>query len=210
MAAERLVQQRARLALAITAAATAFACRTDRMSHIVTDVHSDLRWSLVTARTTARRPPPTSRAATAPPTSRATAPAGPVVAVFDIEDKGVGLDPDTRSRLSDYLASRLAATARYQVVPRDQLKQRLVAQKRASQAACYERSCQIEIGRELAAQRSLSTQLIMLGSRCMVTAVVYDLRRSASVGGASVSGGCTEDDIVRSIEVVTAKLAGGQ
>jgi hypothetical protein len=136
-------------------------------------------------------------------------PAGssPVVAVFDIEDKGAGLSDAVRSRLSEYLAMQLASTGAFQVVPRDQLKERLATKKRESYRDCYARSCQIEIGRELAAQKSLSTMVVKLGSRCVVTAVLFDLLKAASEGGASAKGGCSEDGIVTSLERMVRQLA---
>ena len=132
----------------------------------------------------------------------------PIVAVFDIEDKGVGLKRALCSRLSDYMSMTLAATGKYQVVPRDQLKKRLVQQKRGSYKQCYDQTCQIEIGKELAAQKSLTTMVMKLGSKCMVTTVLYDLKKSASEGGASAEGGCTEDGIVASIKTVVQRLVG--
>ena len=133
----------------------------------------------------------------------------PIVAVFTIEDKGARLKKKLRERLSDYLAMTLAATGKYRVVPRDQLKKRLVAQKTRSYKKCYDQSCQIEIGKELAAQKSLSTVIMKLGSKCMVTSVLYNLRTAASEGGASAEGGCSEDAIVASIKKVVRKLVPG-
>jgi len=133
----------------------------------------------------------------------------PIVAVFTIEDKGARLKKKLRERLSDYLAMTLAATGRYRVVPRDQLKKRLVAQKTRSYKKCYDQTCQIEIGKELAAQKSLSTVIMKLGSRCMVTTVLYNLRTAASEGGASAEGGCSEDAIVESLKTVVKKLVPG-
>jgi F0F1-type ATP synthase membrane subunit c/vacuolar-type H+-ATPase subunit K len=129
-----------------------------------------------------------------------------IIAVFDIEDRGAKLAKDTLLRLSDYLAVQIAATGAYQVIPRDKLKERLVRQKRASYRQCYAQSCQIEIGKELAAQKSLSTMVVKLGSKCNVTSVLYDLRKAASEGGASASGRCDEDGIVGSLETVVRKL----
>ena len=133
----------------------------------------------------------------------------PIVAVFTIEDKGARLKKRLLDRLSDYLAMTLAATGKYRVVPRDQLKKRLVTQKRRSYKKCYDQTCQIEIGKELAAQMSLSTVIMRLGSKCMVTSVLYNLRTAASEGGASAEGGCSEDDIVGSIKKVVRKLVPG-
>ncbi len=130
-----------------------------------------------------------------------------IIAVFNIEDRGANLDKAMRVRLSDYLAMKIAATGRYQVIPRDKLKERLVQQKKSSFKACFDQSCQIEIGKELAAQQSVSTMVVKLGSKCSVTSVLYDLRTAASVGGASASGGCDEDGIVATLEEVVRKLA---
>jgi hypothetical protein len=130
----------------------------------------------------------------------------PIIAVFNIEDRGVGLSRKMLLRLSDFLAMKLAATGAYQLVPRDQLKKRLTQQKVSSFKKCYAQTCQIEIGKELAAQKSLATSIMKLGSKCMVTSVMYDLRKSASEGGASAAGKCNEDGIVASIQTLVTKL----
>ncbi|MCA9670081.1 MAG: PEGA domain-containing protein [Myxococcales bacterium] len=140
--------------------------------------------------------------------SSAYAASAPIVAVFDIEDKGAGLSAEVRSRLTAYLASSLTATGRFQVVPRAQIKARLRAQKHSSYKKCFDQSCQIEIGKELAAQKSLATQVLKLGSRCAVAATLYDLRRAATERAATVRGGCSEDAIVSSLEAVVKRLGG--
>ena len=43
---------------------------------------------------------------------------GPIIAVFDIQDKGSGIDKQTRDNLVDFLSARLAK-AGYRVIPRD-------------------------------------------------------------------------------------------
>lgn len=131
----------------------------------------------------------------------------PIVAVFDVENRGADLSDELRNRLSDFLAMRIAASGAFQTVPRQQLKERLAAQKKESYKSCYDQTCQIEIGKELAAQKSLTTTVAKLGSRCMVTTVLYDLQRATSEGGASVEGSCSEDGIVESLIKIVAKLA---
>lgn len=131
----------------------------------------------------------------------------PIVAVFDIENKGAGLSATLLDRLSDYMAMQLASSGRYQVVPRAQLKQRLVQQKRESYKKCFDQTCQIEVGKEMAAQKTISTVVMKLGERCTVTSIVYDLRRAASEGGASSEGACSENGIIGSIKAVVLKLA---
>ncbi|HSA21124.1 MAG TPA: hypothetical protein P5076_06740, partial [Myxococcota bacterium] len=129
-----------------------------------------------------------------------------IIAVFTLEDRGAGLGTDVQERLSEYLASAIAASGHYQVIPRAQLKERLGLQKTETYKACYDQNCQIELGKELAAEKTLSTQVIKLGANCMVTAVIFDLRTAASEGGASQEGGCGEDELVRSMKDVVAKL----
>jgi len=124
----------------------------------------------------------------------------PVVAVFDIETQGVDLSPEMLERLSEYLGSRMAAAGQFQVVPREQIRERLVQQKKESYSTCFDQSCQIEIGKELAAEKSLATKLIKLGSRCTVALTLYDLKRAATDNAATVHGGCSEDEIVNSLD----------
>jgi len=148
-------------------------------------------------------------AAWAPHTAQAQA-RKPIVAVFDIEARRVRLASDVLSVLSDYLATSLTATGRYQVVPRDQLKKRLVQQKKKSFRNCYAQSCQIEIGKELAANKILATQVMKIGKLCVVSATVYDLKKATMERGATAEGKCDEQAIMTSLKSVVSKLAGRQ
>ncbi|MCK5800238.1 MAG: hypothetical protein KAI47_23770 [Deltaproteobacteria bacterium] len=130
-----------------------------------------------------------------------------ILAVFDIGVRGAVLAPELVKRLSDYLSMRLASVQRFKIVPRDQLRKRLAKEKRKSYRQCIEQSCQIEIGKELAAQKTLSTVILRLGGMCKVSSVVYDLRSASSEGGASASGACSENGIVATLEKVVKKLA---
>ncbi len=134
--------------------------------------------------------------------------ARPIVAVFDIQPKAVRLKRSTVRMLSDYMATRLAAAGTYRVIPRSQLKKKLVTQKRKSYKSCYDQSCQIDIGKELAAGKSLATQLMKIGRRCVFTATLYDLRSSTTEKAATARCGCKEDDFVACIDLVVRKLSG--
>lgn len=148
-------------------------------------------------------PMPASRSFSVPEAKTSTV----ILAVFDIEDSGANISVPVANRMSAYLAMSLAATGKFQVVPRDMIKQSLKEQKKESYRECYDQSCQIEVGKEVAAQKSLSTTIAKLGSKCTVTSVLYDLRRAASEGGASATGHCDEDGIVNMLESVVAQLA---
>jgi len=132
----------------------------------------------------------------------------PVVAVFDLETRGIALSGQVRRALSDYLADSLAATGAFRLVPRDRLHRRLGALKRRSYRDCHDRSCQIELGRELAASGSLAPRLLRIGSRCVATATLYDLRRETTERGATVEGRCSRDALRGLVAGLVARLAG--
>lgn len=166
-----------------------------------TNVKSEAAWAEVN--TGGRLPQPTGKAA--PPTTRTAPP--PIVAVFNVEGRGVQLSAELREGLSTYIAITLAASGRFRVVPRAELTKRLRAEKRESYRKCYDQSCQIEIGRELAAQRTLSTVVFKVGKQCSASAVFYDLRQATSVGGASVESKCDTESLVAATKRLVGKLA---
>lgn len=129
----------------------------------------------------------------------------PIVAVFNIEAKGMKISADVLDRLTDYLGTQLAAQG-YLVVPRSELKKRLTEQKTATHRSCYDTSCQLELGKELAAEKSMGTQLIKLGTSCKLTLNLYDLKKATSELAAFESGGCDEDGIVKSLESAVLKI----
>lgn len=132
-------------------------------------------------------------------------PQGPIVAVFDIEERGAALGREALKDLTDFLAARLAEGG-YQVIPRAEIVRRLLDQKRESYRECYDESCQIELGRELAAQKSLSAQLLKVGEKCQLTGVLYDLKKSTTELAATAEGGCSRDSVLESIKDLAYKL----
>ncbi len=129
-----------------------------------------------------------------------------IIAVFNVEARRVKLKASVLAAMSDYLGNLIAQKGTYRVVPRDDLKRRLVGQKLKSYRHCYDQSCQIEIGRELAAHKSLSTLILRLGGKCRVTATVYDLLTATAEYGVTAEGDCTEEGITASLQEVAAGL----
>jgi hypothetical protein len=132
-----------------------------------------------------------------------------MIAVFDVDVSGLTLAPETLENLSDYLATRLAETGQYQVVPRTDVKARLVEVKTESYKECFDETCQIALGKALAAQKTLSTRIARLGSQCTVNLKVFDLAREASENAATMAGPCSEDGIAASMESAIDKLMAG-
>jgi len=132
----------------------------------------------------------------------------PVVAVFEIENRGSPLSADELIALTDYLGTKLGERGRFQIIPRQEIKKRLVQQKKASFKQCYDQSCQIEVGRELAAQFTVSASISKVGRTCIVTSALFDLRKAATTTTASAKGKCTADDLLAAMEKIADKLEG--
>ena len=133
-----------------------------------------------------------------------------ILAVFEIQARGVRFPRGLLSIFSEYLATRISESGAYDVVPNSQVKKLLVEKKKSSYQQCYDQKCQIEIGRELAACKSLATKILRIGKKCVVTGNLFDLRKSVAEKGVSAEGGCTEAEIMRSLKVITHKLTGMQ
>lgn len=134
--------------------------------------------------------------------------ASDVVAVFDLEAHGVRITDATRRALTDYAATRLAADDRYAIVPHHEIRSALRREKAESYRACYDEACQIEIGKEIAANLTLSTKVSRIGSSCVTTMRLYDLRSAATVRAATARGGCARDAWVVAVERCVDELLG--
>jgi len=132
----------------------------------------------------------------------------PIVAVMNIEAVGMHLSHANVNLLSSVLTSYLVAAGCCRVVPRDQVKTRLNQYRRESHKACYDQSCQIEIGKLLAANKTITAQVMRVGNRCTVSLKLIDLRSETSESGAVVEGGCKIKGIVDSLKKAVARLTG--
>jgi hypothetical protein len=132
----------------------------------------------------------------------------PVVAVFDLQDSSGQLDQKTRDQLSDYLAAQVTALAGFKVVPREQLRARLVQQKTGGYRECFDQGCQIELGKALAAEKSLSTKILRVGKGCTLAAMLFDLKTETAERAASMDleAGCTDEAIKTALGEVARKL----
>jgi hypothetical protein len=131
---------------------------------------------------------------------------GPIVAMFDLQDKGGKLAEPLRSNLIDLLAARLAQ-AGYQVVPRDQIRERLREAQKDSYKPCYDQSCQIDLGRELAAQKTLATAVLPIADTCQFTAVLYDLQRATTDLAAMAEARCADEaSLLAAVQQLAAQL----
>ena len=106
----------------------------------------------------------------------------PIVAVFDVEDTRAASDRLSQRSLDNltaYLTTLVPQSCVFKVVPNAQLRAVLQEEKAGSYEACVDEACQIEIGKAVAAEKTLATKIIRVGKRCVVTTQLYDLREEA-------------------------------
>ncbi|MBN2497027.1 MAG: hypothetical protein JXR96_20715 [Deltaproteobacteria bacterium] len=132
-----------------------------------------------------------------------------VVAVFDLEDRTEVLEPEARRDLAEYLRNRLAASGRFEVVARARMRERLLAEKGESHRDCFDSACQIELGKALAAQATISASLLRVEDGCTLTATLYDLKRETAGAGASERSACSMKALMASIDALAERLAAG-
>jgi hypothetical protein len=130
----------------------------------------------------------------------------PIVAVFDMEDRTATFDDEVLDNLTEYLTVKLAEGG-YQVIPRDQVRERLVLEKQGTYRECFDKSCQIEMGRELAAQKVLSVRILKVAGRCQLAATLFDLKKAATEDAASAEGSCDEESMGKAVLTVSKKLS---
>ena len=157
---------------------------------------------------------PTGGLAAAPGLAPVTAPAAPekkaiIVAVFQVQDPSGRFDLKTMAQLTEYLETMVTQETGWRVVPRAQLRQRLVQQKKGSYKACVDQACQIELGKQLAAQKSLSTKLLRVGGKCALAAKLFDLKSETAEKAATARTDCSDDALMGAVDVIVKGLTRG-
>ncbi len=130
----------------------------------------------------------------------------PIVAVFMMESRGSRLKADEVVSLTDYLSTLLGEGGKLQIIPRDELVKRIRASKSKSHKECYDSSCQIELGRELAANYSISSAISRVGSKCLLTASVWDLSKATQIEAATEKSSCKADDLIDAVDKIAQNL----
>ncbi|MCK5804939.1 MAG: SUMF1/EgtB/PvdO family nonheme iron enzyme [Lentisphaeria bacterium] len=135
--------------------------------------------------------------------------AKPTAAVFPIQKpRGVRLSAATLDTLWETLTAKLTTAGAYLIVPTTRLKRKLRAQVKRSYKRCYRRSCQIAIGRELAAQKAISTRISRIGRVCLVIIKVWDVRKATAERAATAKGKCSPTALLSAVESAAAQVGG--
>lgn len=133
----------------------------------------------------------------------------PVIAVFEIIDS-TSRPKRLPAGLTDYLRVKLAETRLVKVVDKgdqeSQLKKLIKAERKSSYKACVDESCQIPLGKELAADKILRGKITRFGKAFVLAVEMVDLATGASAGAASDKNDGTEEGLMGSVEKVAALL----
>lgn len=132
----------------------------------------------------------------------------PIIAIFEVHDASRKIANENLVQLTSYLGTVMTQFGKYRVIPHDQLRARLFEEKKGTYKNCYDESCQIELGKSLAAQKTLATTLIQVGSKCAVTANLFDLKTETAEKGASVNTGCSPDELLDAMKQIAKQLSG--
>ena len=65
---------------------------------------------------------------------------------------------------------------------------------------------QIELGRELAAQKVITTRIVRIGKSCQVTALIYDLRTASSESASSEETSCEDEDLLDAVREISVRF----
>ncbi len=134
----------------------------------------------------------------------------PVVAVFEIEDASSGSNRKVLGQLTEYLAAQLTASGYYRAIPPSSLRTQIVAAQAASYRQCYDQACQIELGKALAAEKTVATKLLRIGKVCALTATLFDLRTEAADAAASTRTDCKEASLMDAVDRIVHQLVDGR
>lgn len=89
-------------------------------------------------------------------------------------------------------------------------RSQIVAQMKSdSYKACYDESCQIPLGKALAASVIVRSRITRFAAkRCAVTAEVVDLKKEVAIGAAKADSNCSVESLVDAVADLARQLAG--
>lgn len=150
-----------------------------------------------------RRMPATTPAIT--PTSSHVSPT--VVAVLDTLDRGGhDLADATSNPIADLIAVRIGEQKRYRVVLRDRVRELARAAKAASYAPHVDDRSPIALGRALAADKLVVSEIFRIGEGCVLTAEIINLETEVSERAASVTSSCAQEALLGHTERIVSQL----
>jgi len=112
-------------------------------------------------------------------------PKKPKLAVMDIQDKTKKFKVGDLKASTEYPRSKLVASGVLVIIDQER-QQSVLKMKKKSYKEFYSKSCKIQLGQALSADRILASKITYLMGQYAFTAEIIDLSKEATIGGASV------------------------
>jgi hypothetical protein len=129
-----------------------------------------------------------------------------VVAVFEVQFENLNLPKALQVRLTKLVTQEIGLDGVFQVMPPGDIQRALQAQQVESYKSCYDERCQIELGRQLSANKLLTALILKSGTRCRISASLYDLQKQTTDLVTKEVTGCGEDELVAGLESVVEPI----
>jgi hypothetical protein len=128
------------------------------------------------------------------------------IAVFPVHSVVVPGPSDIEMLGLNQLYASIFSEAGLRVVPQEQIRDRLRTVKVEGYEECFAEGCQIELGKALAATVVVQTSMTMLGSSCLATGTVYELRSETALVSASRKTGCDVESLSEALEGLAREM----
>jgi NitT/TauT family transport system substrate-binding protein len=132
-----------------------------------------------------------------------------VVAVFPVSTVNLDAGEVLRQSMWAYIEARIAESPGYRVVPHGALEAAIRARHQAYLSQRYDPETQAEVGRQVAASKTVTTRIIRLVDLCKVSVTVFDIARQVSTEAAGAEGPCHERALGESLRVALDELVDG-
>jgi hypothetical protein len=129
-----------------------------------------------------------------------------IAVVFPVRDMTGMFEPVVLAQTGELLATQLTAQLGLRVTGAAELSGQLEAAKVDTYRECFDRSCQIELGKALAANKAVATTLLRFGPRCSLAVTVLDLKAEATERAASFELGCEVGELPGAVMGVVQRL----
>ncbi len=129
-----------------------------------------------------------------------------VVAVFDMEDRRSGLERAELDFLGDTLSAGLERGRRFAVVGPEALRRVLKSALAGEFEECFDRVCQLALGREVEADLALTSWISRVGGQCLVTAQLWNLKDKRTEVSAGDRSQCDRASLKASMQTVAGEL----
>jgi hypothetical protein len=132
-----------------------------------------------------------------------------VTAIAHVQTSRINLGPKLLLTFDGYLQRRLTSSAfqsKLRAIPPEQLQRARKALRNDPTLDCKASTCQLELGRLLAANKLLLPEIRNLAGSCMVSLTLFDVRSATSETAALSKGPCDQASIIGSLTEAIRKL----